>query len=105
MALDLAGLTNVNEYYSQHYLLALFEGDLRDVLARWEQAAAEHPGSEAHRPPPARLRAMSHRKPHSPWPTASCPALANKCGKSACTMYQPRFCHGKRPSFVGNRSL
>lgn len=59
MALDLAGLTNVNEYYSQHYLLALFEGDLRDVLARWEQAAAEHPDSEAHRPPPARLRALA----------------------------------------------
>ena len=27
MALDLTGLTNHNEYYSQHYLLALFEGD------------------------------------------------------------------------------
>ena len=35
MALDLVGLSNINEYYSQHYLLALFEGDLRDVVARW----------------------------------------------------------------------
>lgn len=59
MALDLAGLANVNEYYSQHYLLALFEGDLRDVAARWEQTAAEHPGSEAHRPPPAKLRSLA----------------------------------------------
>jgi hypothetical protein len=59
MALDLTGLTNHNEYYSQHYLLALFEGDLKDVVARWEQAAATHPDSEAHRPPPAKLRALA----------------------------------------------
>jgi hypothetical protein len=55
MAIDLTGITNHNEYYSQHYLLALFEGDLRDVLTRWEQDAADHPDSEAHRAPPARL--------------------------------------------------
>ena len=59
MALDLTGITNHNEYYSQHYLLALFEGDLKDVLARWEQAATDHPDSEADRPPPARLRALA----------------------------------------------
>lgn len=59
MALDLVGLSNVNEYYSQHYLLALFEGDLRDVVARWEQAAVDHPDSEDHRPPPAKLRALA----------------------------------------------
>ena len=59
MALDLTGITNHNEYYSQHYLLALFEGDLKDVLARWEQAASDHPDSEAHRPPPAQLRSLA----------------------------------------------
>lgn len=59
MALDLTGITNHNEYYSQHYLLALFEGDLKDVLARWDQVADEHPDSEAHRPPPARLRSLA----------------------------------------------
>lgn len=59
MALDLTGITNHNEYYSQHYLLALFEGDLKDVLARWEQATSDHPDSEAHRPPPARLRSLA----------------------------------------------
>ena len=59
MALDLTGITNHNEYYSQHYLLALFEGDLKDVLARWEQVATEHPDSEAHRSPPARLRSLA----------------------------------------------
>lgn len=59
MALDLTGITNHNEYYSQHYLLALFEGDLKDILARWEQAASDHPDSEAHRVPPLRLRALA----------------------------------------------
>ena len=59
MALDLTGITNHNEYYSQHYLLALFEGDLKDVLVRWEQAASDHPDSEAHRPPPAKLRSLA----------------------------------------------
>jgi hypothetical protein len=28
MALDLTGISNHNDYYSQHYLLALIEGDL-----------------------------------------------------------------------------
>src|ERR1017187_4809099 len=59
MPLNLTGITNHNEYYSQHYLLALLEGDLKDVLARWEQAAAEHPDSEAHRPPPTNLGSLS----------------------------------------------
>jgi hypothetical protein len=59
MPLDLTGITNHNEYYSQHYLLALFEGDLKDVLTRWEKSATEHPDSEAHRPPPARLRSLA----------------------------------------------
>jgi hypothetical protein len=59
MALDLTGITNHNEYYSQHYLLALFEGDLKDVLMRWEQVASDHPDSEAHRPPPAKLRSLA----------------------------------------------
>src|SRR5437867_1711041 len=59
MALDLTGITNHNEYYSQHYLLALFEGDLKDVLARWEQTASDHPDSESHRPPPAKLRSLA----------------------------------------------
>jgi hypothetical protein len=59
MPLDLTGITNRNEYYSQHYLLALFEGDLKDVLARWEQASTDHPDDEGHRPPPARLRALA----------------------------------------------
>jgi len=58
MALDLTGLTNRNEYYSQHYLLALLEGDLRDLVARWNQTAADNPDSEAHRAPPDRIRGL-----------------------------------------------
>ena len=57
--MSLLGITNHNEYYSQHYLLALLEGDLKGVLARWEQNASEHPDSESHRPPPAQLRAIA----------------------------------------------
>lgn len=59
MSLDLTGITNHNEYYSQHYLLALLDGDLKEVVSRWEQAASEHPDSEAHRPAPARLRSLA----------------------------------------------
>ena len=47
MPLDLTGITNHHEYHSQHYLLALFEGDLQDILVRWDAAAADHPDSEA----------------------------------------------------------
>lgn len=69
MALDLTGITNHNEYYSQHYLLALFESDLKELLARWEQAASDHPDSEEHRVPPARLRgiASAYFRLHGRW--------------------------------------
>jgi hypothetical protein len=59
MAIDLTGIQNQNEYYSQHYLLALFEGDLKETLRRWDTRAADQPESEEHRPPPARLRALA----------------------------------------------
>jgi hypothetical protein len=63
MPLDLTGITNHHEYYSQHYLLALFEGDLQELLARWDAAAAEHPDSESHRPPPLQVRRPRPRHP------------------------------------------
>lgn len=59
MALDLTGVINHNEYYSQHYLLALLEGDLKELVARWNQIAGDHPDSEAHRPPPVKVRALA----------------------------------------------
>jgi hypothetical protein len=58
MALDLTGINNHSEYYSHHYLLALLEGDLKEVVGRWDQVSSEHPDAEAHRPPPARLRSL-----------------------------------------------
>ncbi|HEY5374330.1 MAG TPA: hypothetical protein VIK01_11635 [Polyangiaceae bacterium] len=35
MALDISGIGNVGEFFSQHYLDALLEKDLKDTLARW----------------------------------------------------------------------
>jgi hypothetical protein len=59
MPLDLTGISNHHEYYSQHYLLALFEGDLQELLARWDASAGANPDSEAHRAPPLRLRGLA----------------------------------------------
>ena len=59
MSLNLTGIIVHNEYYSSHYLEALFENDLREVIARWEKTAADHPGEEAFRSPHARLRALA----------------------------------------------
>ncbi len=36
MSLDLTGITNENEYYSHHYLSAIFEGDLKDTFSQWQ---------------------------------------------------------------------
>jgi len=57
--MNLTGITNHNEYYSQHYLLALLDQDLRDLAARWDETAAAHPDSEEHRSPAARLRGLA----------------------------------------------
>lgn len=35
MALDLSGIGNIGEFFSQHYLDALLERDLKDTLTRW----------------------------------------------------------------------
>ncbi|MEO7034253.1 MAG: hypothetical protein ABI548_10205 [Polyangiaceae bacterium] len=35
MALDISGIGNVGEFFSQHYLDALLEKDLKDTLTRW----------------------------------------------------------------------
>ena len=41
MALDIAGIGNVGEFFSQHYLDALLEKDLKDTLSRWAKRKAE----------------------------------------------------------------
>ena len=55
----LHGLNNHREYYSEHYFAEFLDGDLKDILADWKTAALEHPDSEDHREPPARLKGLS----------------------------------------------
>lgn len=49
MSFTAAGLENVNEFYSQHYLDEIVERDLKDLFERWKHAGAASP--------PSRLRA------------------------------------------------
>jgi hypothetical protein len=35
MPIELAGISNVNEFYSEHYLQTVFEGDVQELRARW----------------------------------------------------------------------
>ena len=37
MALDLTGITNENEFYTDHYLKAILEGDLRGLFDSWNK--------------------------------------------------------------------
>jgi hypothetical protein len=55
MSLDLRGIHNVGEFFSQHYLDALFESDLKDLVARWN--AAEKSGAKS---PVKRLRGLAN---------------------------------------------
>lgn len=53
------GITNHREYYSEHYFAELLGGDLKDTLEAWKALALEHPDSDDHREPPARLRSLA----------------------------------------------
>src|SRR5688572_23559143 len=53
MALDLTGIDNRNEFYATHYLAAVLEHDLKEVVERWTKA-----GAEGERDPGARLLGM-----------------------------------------------
>ena len=55
MALDISGIGNVGEFFSQHYLDSLLESDLKDTLARW----AERDKSDNIKAPPRRLAALA----------------------------------------------
>jgi hypothetical protein len=57
VAIDLAGIRNVGEFYSQHYLDSLFAGDVSELLAGWAQAEKDG-GDKA---PPKRLAALAGR--------------------------------------------
>jgi hypothetical protein len=49
MALDLSGIVNVGEFFSQHYLGQRLEHDLKDLLRRWSDAEK---GAGPKAPPP-----------------------------------------------------
>lgn len=57
MALDLAGIHNVGEFDSHHYLTALLEHDLGSTLQRWTKAEDEG-GAKA---PPKQLASLANR--------------------------------------------
>lgn len=52
MALDITGIHNDNAFYSDHYLHAMVEGDLKETFARWEQ-------QETGDAPPVALRKLA----------------------------------------------
>ena len=55
MAIDLTGITNENEFYTQHYLSAILENDLKELFARWAREAKEN----GKRPPYEELRSLA----------------------------------------------
>jgi hypothetical protein len=43
MAIDLTGISNVNEFYSHHYLDSLLEGDLKGLFKKWNEQDERSP--------------------------------------------------------------
>ncbi|MGG4489718.1 Eco57I restriction-modification methylase domain-containing protein [Metabacillus idriensis] len=43
MACDLTGISNINEFYSHHYLDSLLEGDLRGLYKKWQENEERSP--------------------------------------------------------------
>jgi hypothetical protein len=67
MPIDLSGINNVGEFYSHHYLDALFEGDLKTLIARWRDEDDATPDQALNRCATpffaAKSRALRERKP------------------------------------------
>ncbi|MEM9148857.1 MAG: hypothetical protein AAGB19_00075 [Cyanobacteria bacterium P01_F01_bin.3] len=60
----LTGITNANEFYSNHYLDAILKDDIKEVAQRWkelEETTAEDPDSEKIQSPPKQLSALSSK--------------------------------------------
>jgi len=55
MAIDFTGIINENEFYSHHYLSAILESDLKDVLKEWKDAEKD----QDIRPPYTQLKGLS----------------------------------------------
>jgi hypothetical protein len=43
MAIDLTGISNINEFYSHHYLDSLLEGDLKGLYKKWKESDDRSP--------------------------------------------------------------
>lgn len=43
MAIDLTGISNVNEFYSHHYLDSVLEGDLKGLFTKWKESEEKSP--------------------------------------------------------------
>ena len=41
MSMDLTGITNKNEYYTNHYFSTVFEENAGDIITAWNVAAKE----------------------------------------------------------------
>ena len=57
MPIDLTGITNENEFYTHHYLLAVIENDLKDVFQKWAKDEQE----QGLKTPHSRLRSLAAR--------------------------------------------
>ena len=44
MSMDLTGITNQNEYYTNHYFASIFEENAADTIAKWRAEAREQEG-------------------------------------------------------------
>ena len=53
MSMDLTGITNINEYYTNHYFSSIFEENAEDTISSWRTRAKEN---EEYRTPWAMLR-------------------------------------------------
>jgi hypothetical protein len=42
MAMDLTGISNVNEFYTDHYLASILENDLKDLFRQWTRRLSEN---------------------------------------------------------------
>ncbi len=55
MAIDLTGISNENEYYTNHYLSAILESDLKNLFEKW----TERKEKEGMDPPFTKLAALA----------------------------------------------
>jgi hypothetical protein len=53
--MNLVGIVNENEFYTNHYLNEIFEGDIKDSISLWQEKESQ---SEVYKTPFKRLRGM-----------------------------------------------